>query len=139
MNLNRDQMHTAGKPFLGEMERHQIGGRSLQFAVVCEPAQRRGQSICTMHSTSLPQFVFSKNRYFCRPVLIRASACFVLARGLKGSHINHITKSKELHPSPSECVWNVVSESSESPRGSGTEPTESGEKLIRPLYPFPRE
>lgn len=73
---------TQQEALLGEMERHQICGRVFSSQWFVNQPSAGGQSICTMHSTSLlPQFVFSKNRYFCRPVLIRASACFVLARG----------------------------------------------------------
>lgn len=129
---------TQQEALLGEMERHQICGRVFSSQWFVNQPSAGGQSICTMHSTSPPpsslflKTGISVGQSSSEPVHVCPS------QGRKGSHVNHITKSKELHPSPSECVWNVVSESSESPRGSGTEPgTEIGRNSLGHFIPSP--
>ena len=142
MNLNRNQNAHSRKPFWGKWRDLQKG---LQCIVICEPTQRR-RSKHLHHTLYLPPppvffFFFSpKNRYFCRPVLIRASTCFVLARGASVLISTTLQRARSFIPVHLSAFGISCLGHRNLPGARGQNPgTESGEKLIRPLYPCPGE
>lgn len=136
-------MHTTGSPSGGNGETSDLQ-KGLQCPVVCEPARHRRSKHLHHHSTSLPPpffgFFFSKNRYFCRPILIRANTCFDLDRGASVLISITIQRARSFSPVLLRAFGMSCLSHQNLPGARGQKPgTESGEKLIRPLYPFPGE
>ena len=128
------KVHVTGSPSGGNGETSDLQ-KGLQCTVVCEPTRCR-RSKHLYHALYLPTspvffFFFSKKQVFLLANPYQSQYMFWTRQGCKCSHINHNKKSKELQPSPSECIRNVMSESSESPRGLGTE---AGDRMGRETH-----
>lgn len=77
-------------------------------------ATQREKSKCLHHA--LHRFFKDLVFLLANPYQIQSWYCL---RHRGECNINHSVKSKGFQPSPSECIWNVISELSESSRSLG--------------------